>query len=661
VVLQNVAGGYDGTSDTYVSLWTPGGNFGEAEELAVRAQGVMRALLRFDLSSLPPNALLYEARLQVYIGSRSNDNPLTVRVYEMLRPWAEGEATWWVAASGQNWAEPGAVGNGDRSAVALAELAANGRQEWISLDLTALAQQWVDQEGSNHGIQLEGGDDRSVEIKLPSSENDSQTLRPRLLVTYGIRPPTPTPTPSLTPTPTRTPTPTATVTPTWTPSRTPTATASPTPTRLARTVRSYRLLSPLSIDGQLSDWAEMGTVTLDATTAAHVRHGLVPSPEDSSATLRSAWDEQTVYFALHVTDDFLVADSEEIWQDDSVELGLDGAHDASERGPDDHQYTVAIDGRLTDYGMDFPEEVAMGLQQTPDGYDIEVAVPATELAATLFEVGRIMGFTLGLHDDDDGGTWETYIIWEGDSTLDPAVGWGRLELVADSWPTPTATATPTASATPTATPTPSATLTPSATPTSTPLAMTVVLQPGTDGYDGLRDTYLSQSGETLNFGEAAVLSVGGQGSMKTLLDFDVPALPERVELLSAVLQLYTTQRTTAEPLQAEVYSLQGSWSESQATWLLAAESQPWAADGCEGEGDDYAEPAVGSAILDNDQEWFAWDVTGAVRQWLETEAPNQGLLLWARGDGDSRYNLASSENPMLPLRPRLTITYLQFF
>ncbi|MDH7486925.1 MAG: DNRLRE domain-containing protein, partial [Anaerolineae bacterium] len=224
VILQNQEGGYAGTADTTLSLWTPGTNFGNEGTLGVRAQGVMRALLRFDLSTLPPYALLYEARLYLYVGARSNPNPLTMRVYEVLRTWAENEATWWSAETGKNWAEPGCGAAGsDRAATPLAELPVNGEYEWISFDLTDLAQRWADDPASNRGLLLQGGEDRSVQVNLISSENEDVLRRPRLVLTYGIRPPTPTPTPTYTPTPTATPTstPTPTATPTSTPTPTP--------------------------------------------------------------------------------------------------------------------------------------------------------------------------------------------------------------------------------------------------------------------------------------------------------------------------------------------------------------------------------------------------------------------------------------------------------
>ena len=213
VDLQNTWGGYQGASDTYISIWSPGANFGEELQFTVRAQGVMRGLLRFDLSTLPADALVHESRLYVYMGSRSNENPLTMQVYQMLRPWVESEATWWLARSGENWAEPGgSAGGSDRAAEPLAEVQANVPQRWLGIDLTPLVQLWVDDPATNRGVQLLGADGRSVGVLFSSSEYNLQWLRPRLVVTYGLRPPTPTATPLPTGTPTATPLPTETLT-----------------------------------------------------------------------------------------------------------------------------------------------------------------------------------------------------------------------------------------------------------------------------------------------------------------------------------------------------------------------------------------------------------------------------------------------------------------
>jgi hypothetical protein len=38
------------------------------------------------------------------------------------------------------------------------------------------------------------------------------------------------------------------------------------------------------------------------------------------------------------------------------------------------------------------------------------------------------GFNIGLHDDDDGGNWDHYLIWQGASTISNAQDFGRLYL-----------------------------------------------------------------------------------------------------------------------------------------------------------------------------------------------------------------------------------------
>jgi len=57
-----------------------------------------------------------------------------------------------------------------------------------------------------------------------------------------------------------------------------------------------------------------------------------------------------------------------------------------------------------------------------------VAIAAEGLGAGPLTVGKAMGFTFGLHDDDDGGDWESYLIWEGHSTNDSSAEYGRLLL-----------------------------------------------------------------------------------------------------------------------------------------------------------------------------------------------------------------------------------------
>ena len=40
--------------------------------------------------------------------------------------------------------------------------------------------------------------------------------------------------------------------------------------------------------------------------------------------------------------------------------------------------------------------------------------------------GTVMGFTVGLRDDDDGGDWDAYLIWEGTNTSGAPEEFGSL-------------------------------------------------------------------------------------------------------------------------------------------------------------------------------------------------------------------------------------------
>jgi len=216
---------------------------------------------------------------------------------------------------------------------------------------------------------------------------------------------------------------------------------------------------------------------LDVNTGDWVHERSSPDPADSSARLLSAWDDEGLLFGVAIYDDVQVSDSREVWRDDSVELGIDGLNDKVGWRADDHQFTFTVDGRITDYGRPAPGVMA-AVAPLNGGWGLEVMIPVDVLGAGPLVEGKVIGFTFGLHDDDDGGDWDSYMIWEGDSTNDSA-DYGTLLLVSPVITptlTPTATGIPIATLTPTSTrtvtptwsPTPEATATGTATVSVTP-------------------------------------------------------------------------------------------------------------------------------------------------------------------------------------------------
>ena len=179
--------GYTGVEDTYIDQWDPGGTIkrGYDAKVAVRQGGVFKTLIRFDLSSLPADATIQEAKLGLYAYGRSNSGALDVTVRPVLRSWAEGQATWNLAATGVPWAQPGCsepdVDVGDPAATRLI----NTINTWHEWDITALVQNWVANPASNRGVLLQGAGSTSVEYLFASSDYWwDLAISPRLIVRY---------------------------------------------------------------------------------------------------------------------------------------------------------------------------------------------------------------------------------------------------------------------------------------------------------------------------------------------------------------------------------------------------------------------------------------------------------------------------------------------
>jgi hypothetical protein len=190
------------------------------------------------------------------------------------------------------------------------------------------------------------------------------------------------------------------------------------------TLHCVSLTASPVIDGQLSDWPAAESIELTRYTA-YTFVGTIEDTNDLSSLIRSGWDDQHVYFAIQVTDDVVIADSTDVWRDDGVEIGLDGLNDDYAWGWDDHQYAIVVDGRQTDRGT-ATSDINAAVYRYEGGYNIEVAIPMSKLIGGSPISGTVMGFTIGLHDDDDGGSWDAYLIWQGTNTSSSPQEFGDL-------------------------------------------------------------------------------------------------------------------------------------------------------------------------------------------------------------------------------------------
>ncbi len=69
-----------------------------------------RVLIKFDLSSLPANAIVTAATLTLTMTTDESINARVAEVFEVLRAWVETQATWNIWSTGNNWTTAGCSG-----------------------------------------------------------------------------------------------------------------------------------------------------------------------------------------------------------------------------------------------------------------------------------------------------------------------------------------------------------------------------------------------------------------------------------------------------------------------------------------------------------------------------------------------------------------------
>ncbi|MEM4724086.1 MAG: DNRLRE domain-containing protein, partial [Candidatus Hadarchaeum sp.] len=231
VILQQGQNGYSGAEDTYIYLYDEGNNYCSDNLLRVGQKQQLATLVRFDLTPIPLNAIVTDARLELYaLGWSGYD--MTIEAFAVLRDVKHCEATWNQAAKGNLWGQAGCNDPvTDRRGMPESSVQTKGIGKWYGFDMTAVVRSWLEGSVRNNGIILRGISPVSWDaFYFASSQNNTLELRPKLIVTYRLAG-SPTPTPRTSPTPTLTPSATPTGTLPGNVTRTPTAnlTATPTP------------------------------------------------------------------------------------------------------------------------------------------------------------------------------------------------------------------------------------------------------------------------------------------------------------------------------------------------------------------------------------------------------------------------------------------------
>lgn len=179
--------------------------------------GSRRALVAFNLLSIPANANITGASLSLFLSRpRSDNSSETITLHKVLKDWGEGasnagspggsgapaqpgDATWLYNSFNTSlWAAPG----GDFSSTISASTAVSTNNRayiWSGSGMVADVQSWIANSASNFGWLIKGNESSEQSAqRFHTSENTSN--RPQLTVTYTVPGATPTPTPTPTPT-----------------------------------------------------------------------------------------------------------------------------------------------------------------------------------------------------------------------------------------------------------------------------------------------------------------------------------------------------------------------------------------------------------------------------------------------------------------------------
>ena len=190
VVFQEGQDGYWGCADTRISQERPYQNLGGEWHLVLGWKGRVGILIRFVLSSLPPDAVIQEATLSVYADNYGpqSPTPLIVASYPVTRTWKEMEATWHKATKGDYWGLPGCSDiSTDRSPIATDTEPVHDRFTWYYWDVTSAAQRWLQDPATNKGVLLQQTNTEvGGEYDIRGSEYPDPTWRPRLEIKYTL-------------------------------------------------------------------------------------------------------------------------------------------------------------------------------------------------------------------------------------------------------------------------------------------------------------------------------------------------------------------------------------------------------------------------------------------------------------------------------------------
>jgi len=170
--------------------------------------------------------------------------------------------------------------------------------------------------------------------------------------------------------------------------------------------------NPPNMDDLSSEWSQ----TRYALT--NQLRGSFNSLNDLSADFQIQWDNNYLYVFGNVQDDNLVNDSEAAYQDDGIEVYIDGGNERSNTyDSNDHQLMFRVNDSNVHYWSGgeqvTPDDVYFKQKGTDTSYSMEIRIAWSFIGVNPAN-GMPVGIDIHVNDDDDGGTRDKKISWNAE-------------------------------------------------------------------------------------------------------------------------------------------------------------------------------------------------------------------------------------------------------
>lgn len=183
-----------------------------------------------------------------------------------------------------------------------------------------------------------------------------------------------------------------------------TVTVTYTGTSSTKTVTAAKVTSELTVDGNLNESSWNFSENTNKT--------VLGSP-DNTTQFGVLWDNTYLYIGVQVQDNNLYNDSPDIYNDDSIEIYIDGDHNhGTTYDTNDRQYMKGYNNSSIWEKNNNTSGVLHAWSAISGGYSIEMAIPWTNLGITPVE-DMTFGFDVGNNDDDNGSTRDGQTMWSG--------------------------------------------------------------------------------------------------------------------------------------------------------------------------------------------------------------------------------------------------------